>query len=106
MDASLLSGSIPRPEGKYVSFLYPKLIIGSQVLGSPGGPSRSGPRVGADRVRCQESGNTVGFIRAQRGRARFFGEYYFIQHRQLFNLAQDISLAVNIFGNYDASVRI
>ena len=43
----------------------------------------------------------MGFIRAQRGRARFFGEYYFIQHRQLFNLAQDISLAVNIFGDYE-----
>ena len=72
----------------------------------PGGPSRSGPRVEADRVRCQESGETVGFIRAQRGRACFFGEYSPIQHRQFFNLAHDISLAVDIFGNYASSVRI
>ena len=35
------------------------------VLGSPGGPLRAGPMDGADRVGHQESGNTLGLVRAR-----------------------------------------
>ena len=45
-------------------------IIGWEGLRSAGGFLRVGPRGGANWVGYQESGNTPGFVRAKRGRAR------------------------------------
>ena len=55
---------------KIVPCAYPYLIIGLQGLESRTGPQRAGPMGGACRVGHWESGNTPGYVRAQRGRAR------------------------------------
>ena len=49
---------------------YPYLIIDWERLGSTGGPLRSGPRSGTGLWGQYKTPGMLGFIRAQRGRAR------------------------------------
>ena len=83
-----------------ITYIHRQLIIGSQGRGSRTGPLGSGLKVGVNRVGQQESGNTPGYVRAQRARARsaLFSRVIlihksFLIHFQIDSVSPESSLA-------------